>query len=174
MISEGGKNLVPIVLADLVFGLLLAWAAHRMGINTLQGGSVAGAIIGCLVYLSVDLMFMATMNMYANHNVVIVDVLASTVLAAGMGAAAGFVLGYGEGERLITFLSRAVKWSTPLHGLVCPVHATFPQHKDHQSCTCAILHFNMRAVALRCGTQHPFSSIVPAAAGLPEGERTRS
>ena len=101
MISEGEKNLVPILLADLVFGLLLAWAAHRMGINTLQGGSVAGAIIGCLVYLSVDLMFMATMNMYANHNVVIVDVLASTVLAAGMGAAAGFVLGYGEGERLI-------------------------------------------------------------------------
>ncbi len=96
MKGEGEMNLLLVLLANLVFGVLLAWAASRMGITTLQGGLVAGAIMGCLVYLSIDLMFMAMMNMFANHTIVIVDVLANTVWAAGMGAAAGFVLGTGK------------------------------------------------------------------------------
>ncbi|MBK8613372.1 MAG: hypothetical protein IPN85_07735 [Flavobacteriales bacterium] len=96
MKADGEMNLVLVLLANLVFGTLVAWAAKRMGITTLQAGLVAGAIIGCLVYLSIDLMLMVMMNWYANHTIVIVDVLANTVWAAGMGAVAGFVLGTGK------------------------------------------------------------------------------
>lgn len=96
MKADGEMNLVLVLLANLVFGALVAWAAKRMGITTLQAGLVAGAIIGCLVSLSIDLMLMVMMNWYANHTIVIVDVLANTVWAAGMGAVGGFVLGTGK------------------------------------------------------------------------------
>ena len=95
MKAEGEMNLALMFLSNLGVGLVLAYCCHRMGANTLVGGAMAAAIIGFLFYLSVDLAFLAMMNMFANSSMLVVDVLANTVWATCMGATAGAVLGMG-------------------------------------------------------------------------------
>jgi len=94
--GEGEMHLGLMFLSNLMLSMMLAYVFSRMGVNDLKGGLIAGAIIGFLVYLSVDLGFMAMMNMFANHTMVVVDVLANTVWAALIGAVVGLMLGRGK------------------------------------------------------------------------------
>ncbi len=75
--------------------LLLAFAAHRMGVSGLLGGMILGATLGFLFFLSVDLSFMAMMNFFTSPMGEVVDVLANTAWSAGIWAAVGFMLGRG-------------------------------------------------------------------------------
>jgi uncharacterized membrane protein len=93
MKGEGEMHLGLMFLSNLMFSLMLAYVSDRMGVIDLKGGLLTGAIIGFLVYLSVDLAFLAMMNMFANSTMVVVDVLANTVWAACIGAVIGLVLG---------------------------------------------------------------------------------
>ncbi len=96
MKGEGEMHLGLMFLSNLMLSMMLAYVCSRMGVNDLKGGLVAGAIIGFLVYLSVDLGFLAMMNMFASNTMVVVDVLANTVWAALIGAVIGLVLGRGK------------------------------------------------------------------------------
>jgi uncharacterized membrane protein len=96
MKGEGEMHLGLMFLSNLMLSLMLAYVFSRMGVNDLKGGLIAGAIIGFLVYLSVDLGFMAMMNMFANNTMVVVDVLANTVWVALIGAVVGLMLGRGK------------------------------------------------------------------------------
>lgn len=95
MKPEGEMDLGLMFVSNLLFGGLLAWVALRTCKAYLVGGAITGATVGLLVYLSIDLSFMSMMNMYANTTMLVVDVLASTVWATGVGAVAGLVLGWG-------------------------------------------------------------------------------
>lgn len=97
MKAEGEMNLVLMFCSNLCLSLVLTYAAHRMGVNDIRGGLMTGAVLGFLFFLSVDLGFMAMMNMFADTTMVIVDVLANTVWTAGIGATIGFMLGRGKG-----------------------------------------------------------------------------
>jgi hypothetical protein len=70
--GEGEMHLGLMFLSNLMLSMMLAYVFSRMGVNDLKGGLIAGAIIGFLVYLSVDMGFMAMMNMFANHTMVVV------------------------------------------------------------------------------------------------------
>lgn len=96
MKSKDDMNLGLIFVGNLLFAAMVSWACSRMGVNTILGGLVAGGIMGALVYASVDVMFMAFMNLYSNNMVVVVDILANAVWAAIIGAVAGWMLGMGK------------------------------------------------------------------------------
>lgn len=81
--------------SNLLFATAIAWISQRAGVNTLMGGLITGATVGLLFFASVDLGFMAMMNYFADHTVVLVDVLANTAWAAGIGAVVGLMLGRG-------------------------------------------------------------------------------
>lgn len=81
--------------SNLLFATAIAWIGQRAGVNTLMGGLVTGATVGLLFYASVDLGFMAMMNYFKDHTIVLVDVLANTAWAAGIGAVVGLVLSRG-------------------------------------------------------------------------------
>lgn len=89
-----GASYVFIFLASFVSSLLIAYIFDSWAnIRTLQGGLRAGALIGLLMALSVDLGLYATTHMFSGLGKVIVDVLASTLVTASGGAAIGWWLG---------------------------------------------------------------------------------
>jgi hypothetical protein len=85
---------VPLILANLVSALLLAYIFDRWAsISTFVGGVQGGAIVWFLTSLSFQLMFVAFMNLHKNYIPVVADVLGSTVLGAICGGVIGQVLG---------------------------------------------------------------------------------
>lgn len=95
MKAEGEMNLGLMFVSNLCVGVVVAYACNRMGAKALVSAAAASAVIGFFFYLSVDLSFLAMMNMFANTTMLVVDVLVNTVWIAAMGAAAGAVLGMG-------------------------------------------------------------------------------
>ncbi len=89
-------NLGLMFASNLMFASVVTWVIQRGGNASLMGGALTGCIMGFFIFLSVDLGFMAMMNYFANSTVVMVDVLANTVWATGIGAVAGLVLGRGK------------------------------------------------------------------------------
>lgn len=85
---------VPLVLANLVSALLLAYIFERWAsISTFVGGMKGGAIVMFLISLSFQLMFLAFMNLHKNYIPPIADVLGSIVMGAIGGGVIGAVLG---------------------------------------------------------------------------------
>lgn len=95
MKAEGEMNLGLMFVSNLCVGVVVAYACNRMGAKALVSAAAASAVIGFFFYLSVDLGFLAMMNMFANTTMLVVDVLVNTVWIAAMGAVAGAVLGMG-------------------------------------------------------------------------------
>lgn len=95
-ISKEPPVMWALIISNLLWGLLYALIFSRWaGINTLQGGAIAGAWLTALIALSIDLSFYG-MSTIMTLNWMVVDVVASTVLGAVGGAAIGWVLGYGN------------------------------------------------------------------------------
>lgn len=89
---EEEMNLGLVFLANLLFGLMLAWVCDKSGSRSAGSGFVAGAVVGFGVYASMSIMFLAFMNWYTGMSVAVVEILANTVWSALMGAVAGLVL----------------------------------------------------------------------------------
>jgi len=80
--------------ANLTYAFLLAFIGDYWArVRTFAGGAKLGAIVAFLFALTLDLMFMAFMNLYSGFLVVIVDIIASTVMGAIAGGVIGLVLG---------------------------------------------------------------------------------
>ncbi|MBK8922418.1 MAG: hypothetical protein IPM81_13090 [Saprospirales bacterium] len=95
-ISKEPPVMWALIISNLLWGLVYALIFSRWaGINTLQGGAIAGAWLSALISLSLDLSFYG-MSTIMTLNWMVVDVVASTVLGAVGGAAIGWVLGYGS------------------------------------------------------------------------------
>lgn len=91
-------NLGLMFVNNLLVALLLAWALGRMGVKDFKSGVVAGAIMGFLFYLSVDLGFLAMTNLFDGPGMVVVDALANAVLTGLVGGTIGLMLGRGTAK----------------------------------------------------------------------------
>lgn len=87
-------SFVPLVLANLVSALLLAYIFEKWAtIRTFAGGAMGGAVVFFLIALSFQLMFAAFMNLMNGYIPAVADVIGSTVLGAIGGGVVGMVLG---------------------------------------------------------------------------------
>lgn len=82
-----------LILGNIAGGLLLAMIYGRWGqISTFATGAKAGAVIGLLMSISYDMMWLATSNVMT-FNGALIDILASTVVTAIVGGVVGWFLG---------------------------------------------------------------------------------
>ena len=81
--------------ANLANALMLAFVFdYWAGIRTFVGGVKGGAIIMFLIALTLDLQFLAFMNLWKGDPLpIVVDILGATVLGALAGGVIGLVLG---------------------------------------------------------------------------------
>lgn len=87
-------NMVAIILGNLLAGFLLSWIFERWaGIRTLGTGAIHGGIIGLLIALSYDAMFVGTTNLMT-WNGMFLDGLVYGLCSAVAGALVGLTLGY--------------------------------------------------------------------------------
>lgn len=83
-----------LALGCLVYGFFLAWLYSRWAnISTMRTGAIAGAVIGMLIALNVNLMMYSMWN-YFELSSIVLDVLAAAVLAGMTGGVVGWALGY--------------------------------------------------------------------------------
>ena len=87
-------DLILIVFANLIAALMLAYIFEALAnIRTFVNGLKAGAVIGFLFALSLQLMFMAFWNLHKNFMPLVGDVVGSTILTAVGGGVIAQVLG---------------------------------------------------------------------------------
>lgn len=87
-------NFVLLFVSNLAFAWLLAFVFERWaGIKTFASGLLGGALIVLPMMIGYDLNFYATTNLLQSFTPMIVDILATTVLASIAGGVIGFVLG---------------------------------------------------------------------------------
>lgn len=95
-LEKENMNMVAMVIAQLAGGIMLAYIIGNFsGTINLQRGATIGAIIGLLWSLSIDMYYLAMMNMFANNTVIIVDVIVNTIFSAILGGLVGWYLGRG-------------------------------------------------------------------------------
>lgn len=92
--KEDMSDMWALILGNISHAFLFAYIFSRWaGVSTWQGGAKTGALLGLLIWLSVDMIMYGTTNVYSLTGVFI-DVLVSTVMGAIGGAVIGWVLGY--------------------------------------------------------------------------------
>ena len=96
MLPESEMKLWAIFISNLAGGFMYAWLFSRMNIRTFAGGAQAGAIIGALMALSIDMMFYSMMNWYANTTIIVVDILVNGFFGLVIGGIIGMMLGRGD------------------------------------------------------------------------------
>ena len=84
--------MLPIAVANLVWGLLLSFIFNLGGINTPGKGFTTGLIIGLLMTLGFDLFMYAQFNLY-NVQVLAVDVVTNAIFAGVIGVVLGWWFG---------------------------------------------------------------------------------
>lgn len=85
--------------SSLVWALLLAVVFSRWAsISTFRGGLIAGAIIGLLTSLSVDLGMHASVKLLSNLAVLVIDPIANAVVSGLAGGVVGWMLGRGAAK----------------------------------------------------------------------------
>jgi hypothetical protein len=96
-VMSAEPNFLPLVLAEIVFGLLYAFILdYWASVRTFGGGAKAGAIIGFGISLATDLQmgaFMEKMHNGPSLMPLVLDVLGVVILAAIAGGIIGLVLG---------------------------------------------------------------------------------
>jgi hypothetical protein len=89
-------NLPLIFVANLCYAFTLTYIFQKWaGISTWMGGAQAGLMIGVLLGLSFDLMWMATMDGMTTKDLIL-DIIGTAVMMTGTGAVIGMVLGSGN------------------------------------------------------------------------------
>lgn len=87
-------DFVLLIFANLVAALMLAYIFEALAnIRTFVNGMKAGAVIGFLFALSLQLMFMAFWNLSKNYMPLVGDVVGSTILTGIGGGVIAQVLG---------------------------------------------------------------------------------
>ncbi|MFY0645117.1 MAG: hypothetical protein JXR19_11695 [Bacteroidia bacterium] len=85
------------IASNLLFALLLAIIFSWSGVSSAMKGLTSGAIIGLLFALTMAMGQYAMTTMYGDLTIMVVDVLASTVMAAVLGGVVAWVLNMGKG-----------------------------------------------------------------------------
>ncbi len=85
-------DILPIAVANLVFGLLISWIFSIAGIKTVAKGFSTGFIIGFLMLLGFDLFLYAQFNLY-NAKILSIDIILNAILTGIVGAVLGWWFG---------------------------------------------------------------------------------
>jgi hypothetical protein len=87
-------NLILIAISCLANAFLLAFIFQRWaGIKTIVKGLLGGMLVTFLIMLSMDLYFIASMNLF-NPTLIIVDIIVNTVIGGIIGGIIAWVLGF--------------------------------------------------------------------------------
>lgn len=84
------------IVSNLAFGLLLAVIFAWSNISGFFAGLKAGAVIGLLMSISIDLSFWSMTTMFSGMTALVADIIAYTVVTALIGAIVGWVMGTGK------------------------------------------------------------------------------
>jgi len=95
-LMKDNPSLIPLIIANCCGALLIAMICSWSNMVGLMKGAVIGATVGFLVELSYDTFTVAFMNLYTDNTYVIVDVIASTIFMAVIGAIIGWMMGMGN------------------------------------------------------------------------------
>ena len=94
MRQEAEMTMVMIALANLVYGLFLAWVLSKWpGVNSLQSGLQVGALFMAFLAVALDLGLYATTTMFTSVTCVIIDIIINIVMGGLAGAAIGWWYG---------------------------------------------------------------------------------
>ena len=97
-LEPGGMDMLYMLLGCIAGGMLFSVIFGRWaGIKTFQTGAIAGAIIGILIALNVDLVMLGSSNIHT-LSTVLVDVVANGIVMAVIGGVVGWMLGRGVPE----------------------------------------------------------------------------
>jgi hypothetical protein len=99
-IMRGDENMLwgPMIIGHVAWGLLFAIIYGRWAsISTFATGAKAGAVIGLLVGLTVDMIYYGSTNIY-DLTGAMTDVVLMTVLSAIVGGCVGWYLGRGSAK----------------------------------------------------------------------------
>lgn len=84
-----------LVAGNLLLGFLLSYVLNKSGVRSAGAGAAVAAVVGLLFSATMDLFSYAFMDS-SDTTAIVVDVLASTVVAAIIGAIIGWYLGRGS------------------------------------------------------------------------------
>jgi hypothetical protein len=84
-----------LILANLVLGFLISYILNKAGVMTAAAGAATGAVVGLLMSAAIDLFNYAFMDLSDSRTPMIVDILASVVVTAIVGAIIGWYNGRG-------------------------------------------------------------------------------
>lgn len=93
---KADPKMLALVLFNLAWGGLMGWSLHKMGVVSVMGGIVCGAIIAMFFEVIDATYHFAFMNFYRNRMVAVVDILVTTGFGAVIGGVVGAVLGTGK------------------------------------------------------------------------------
>jgi hypothetical protein len=86
-----GIGMAFMLIANLAWGLLIAYIFMLGNINSLAAGLKQGFIIGLLLMVGMDLGFYAYSNLFDSLQTVLIDIAASTAMTCVGGGVIGFV-----------------------------------------------------------------------------------
>jgi hypothetical protein len=84
-----------IIIANILYGFLLAYIFSKAGISSVGNGFAAGALIGLLTSSSTDCISYATSNLLSPSGMA-ADIIAFTIIAGIAGVAVAWVRGMGK------------------------------------------------------------------------------
>lgn len=93
--SEADMIWWAMIAGNLAMGFLLSYILNKANVNSVSAGATTGAMVGLLFSAAIDLIIYAQVNLW-DTTAMAVDVAASTVMSAIVGAVIGWYLGMGK------------------------------------------------------------------------------
>jgi hypothetical protein len=85
-----------LIVANLLWGFLLSYVLVKSNTSSAGGGASTGAVLGLLTSAGINCFNYAFMDMSVGYTGMAVDIVASTVVTAVIGAVVGWYLGMGK------------------------------------------------------------------------------
>lgn len=101
VVREDDMLMIPVIIGHLSWGLLLAYILGKLShIDSFSKGAVAGATIGLLGSMTVDLIQFGTTNL-TNLNGTLTNILCLTIISAIVGGTIGWVYSTGIKDEVL-------------------------------------------------------------------------
>lgn len=96
-VMRADENMIwwALIVANLLLGFLISYILNKAGVMSAGSGAVIGAVVGLLMSAAINLFNYAFMDLSDSATTMVVDMLASTVVTAIVGAIIGWYNGRG-------------------------------------------------------------------------------
>jgi len=97
-VMRGEENMIwwAVIVANLIWGFLLSYVLVKSNVSSVGGGASTGAVLGLLTSAGINCFNYAFMDMAVGYSAMAVDIAASTVVSAVVGAIVGWYLSMGK------------------------------------------------------------------------------